>query len=157
MASNYTENYGLSQWEATDQVLRTEFNEDNAKADAALTSLRQKTKNLESAISGFGNCQIVYGSYTGSGLYGRDNPTTLSFEYKPILIVVHAKSQSTSTNQRMILLRGAPWGFSSASNSNSYCYVTWKDNSVSWFNESHQDFQFSNRSLYYYAAFLQVI
>ena len=41
MASNYTENYGLCQWEATDQVLRTEFNEDNAKMDAALNVLAE--------------------------------------------------------------------------------------------------------------------
>jgi len=39
MASNYTPNYSLCQWEADDQVLRTEFNADNAKIDAALKSL----------------------------------------------------------------------------------------------------------------------
>ena len=36
MASNYTENYSLCQWEATDAVLRTDFNEDNQKIDTAL-------------------------------------------------------------------------------------------------------------------------
>ena len=36
MASNYTENYGLCQWEATDHVLREEFNQDHAKIDTAL-------------------------------------------------------------------------------------------------------------------------
>lgn len=36
MASNYTKHLGLCQWEATDQVLRTDFNEDNTKVDAAL-------------------------------------------------------------------------------------------------------------------------
>ena len=36
MASNHTTNYNLNQWEATDKVLRTDFNEDNAKIDAAL-------------------------------------------------------------------------------------------------------------------------
>ena len=36
MASKQTINYGLSQWEATDQVLRADFNADNAKIDAAL-------------------------------------------------------------------------------------------------------------------------
>ena len=38
MASNYTEHYDLCQWEATDQVQRTDFNADNAKIDAALKS-----------------------------------------------------------------------------------------------------------------------
>lgn len=36
MASKYTSGYQLSQWEAGDKVLRTDFNEDNAKLDAAL-------------------------------------------------------------------------------------------------------------------------
>ena len=36
MAANQTTNYQLNQWEATDQVLRTDFNADNAKIDAAL-------------------------------------------------------------------------------------------------------------------------
>ena len=39
MASNYTENYGLCQWEATDGVLRTDFNEDNTTIDTALKGL----------------------------------------------------------------------------------------------------------------------
>ena len=36
MATNHTANYELSQWLSTDQVLRTDFNADNAKLDAAL-------------------------------------------------------------------------------------------------------------------------
>jgi len=39
MASNYTSNYNLCQWAASDKVLRTEFNADNAKIDAALKAL----------------------------------------------------------------------------------------------------------------------
>ncbi len=40
MASKQTEHYKLSQWEATDQVVRVDFNEDNAKIDAALKAMR---------------------------------------------------------------------------------------------------------------------
>ena len=58
MASNYTENYGLCQWEATDQVLREEFNQDNVRIDAALESLCQAVGTP---------LQIAYGSYTGTG------------------------------------------------------------------------------------------
>jgi len=39
MASNYTSNYGLCQWAASDKVLRTEFNADNAKIDAAIAAV----------------------------------------------------------------------------------------------------------------------
>ena len=41
MASNYTEQYKLCQWEETDAVLRTDFNEDNAKIEAALATLAE--------------------------------------------------------------------------------------------------------------------
>ena len=36
MASNQTTNYELNQWRATGPVVRTDFNADNAKLDAAL-------------------------------------------------------------------------------------------------------------------------
>ena len=39
MASNYTTNYQLNQWEPTPQVPRTDFHADNAKIDAALAVL----------------------------------------------------------------------------------------------------------------------
>lgn len=45
MASNYTEKYKLCQWEATDQVLRTDFNEDNQKIEAAFLALREEIIN----------------------------------------------------------------------------------------------------------------
>ena len=39
MSSQKTEHYELNQWLATDQVLRTDFNADNAKIDGALNTL----------------------------------------------------------------------------------------------------------------------
>jgi len=44
MSTNHTENYSLCQWEAEDQVLRTDFNADNAKIDAELAELRRMTE-----------------------------------------------------------------------------------------------------------------
>ena len=49
MASNYTMNYQLNQWEAGDQVLRTEFNQDNQKIDTALAGLAGQNEELEAA------------------------------------------------------------------------------------------------------------
>ena len=40
MASGQPPYYGLSQWEAADQVLPTEFNADNQKIDGALKAMR---------------------------------------------------------------------------------------------------------------------
>ena len=73
MASNYTEHYGLCQWEATDQVLRTEFNEDNAKIDEALDGLAESR-----------NCQVWITSYTGDGADSR----TLTFPHRPYFVLI---------------------------------------------------------------------
>ncbi len=53
MATNYTTNYDLCQWEPTDAVQRLEFNADNAKLDAALKSLSDQIiqKANQSAVN----------------------------------------------------------------------------------------------------------
>ena len=48
MATNQTTNYQLNQWEPTDQVLRTDFNADNAKIDAALKANADAAQALQS-------------------------------------------------------------------------------------------------------------
>ncbi len=95
MATNHTTNYQLNQWEATDQVLRTEFNEDNAKIDAALNGLDTEMAGLKSQLeandaahAGFGNCQIYTDSYTGKGTNGAAGANQLTFPKPPLLIVV---------------------------------------------------------------------
>lgn len=50
MSTNHTENYDLCQWLATDPVLRTDFNSDNAKIDAALTTLANQEDMLNRVI-----------------------------------------------------------------------------------------------------------
>ena len=72
MSSQKTEHYELNQWLATDQVLRTDFNADNAKIDVALGT-------LAAAVEQCGNCKIVYGSYTGTGEYGNVKRSSLTF------------------------------------------------------------------------------
>ncbi|WP_294515663.1 hypothetical protein [uncultured Intestinimonas sp.] len=52
MASGYTANYGLCQWQRSDQFLREEFNQDNAKIDAALGRAEDKA---DRALSGLEN------------------------------------------------------------------------------------------------------
>ena len=42
MASGYTSNYGLCQWQRSDKFLREEFNQDNEKLDAALKAAEDR-------------------------------------------------------------------------------------------------------------------
>lgn len=69
MSTNHTPNYNLSQWEATDKVLRVDFNGDNAKIDAALSGLDMSLSALSTAAAGkLGRGRTIYTYYpTGSG------------------------------------------------------------------------------------------
>ena len=107
MASNYTSNYGLCQWEPGDKVLRSEFNGDNAKIDAAisavdsrvdgkastsaLNSLKNTVSSLSTTITGQGNtlgkkgnCQVAVTSYTGNG----QDTRTHTFPKKPVMFFI---------------------------------------------------------------------
>ena len=58
MSTNYTENFDLCQWEPTDPVIRTDFNADNAKIEAALTALEEAKQRLDRAA-------VTLAYYTG--------------------------------------------------------------------------------------------
>lgn len=104
MASNQTTNYQLNQWEPTDQVLRTDFNADNAKLDAALTVLAEDVNEkasqavldtLTQTVAGHtallaqkGNCQVYTTAYTGTGTVSR----TFSFPKQPLLVIIGGPS-----------------------------------------------------------------
>ena len=103
MATNQTTTYQLNQWEPTDQVLRTDFNADNAKLDAALAnkaetetvSALQTTvaaKAEQTALSALAarvtaleaRPYIVTGTYTGDGTASRF--ISLGFTPKALLV-----------------------------------------------------------------------
>ena len=101
MASNYTEHYELCQWEATDQVQRTDFNADNAKIDAALDALAGQvaekadgndlaalSETVAEVSAGMGNCDMELLTYTGTGAMGQSSPTRITFSSLPDAFLV---------------------------------------------------------------------
>ena len=98
MASNYTEHYDLCQWEATDQVQRTDFNADNAKIDAALDALAGQvaekadgddlaalSETVAEVSAGMGNCDMELLTYTGGG---GGSPKMITFSQVPDMYLV---------------------------------------------------------------------
>ena len=69
MATNHTTNYQLNQWKATDQVLHTDFNQDNLKIDVALkaheealtaeTSAREELKERLEAVEEMAGSNLI--------------------------------------------------------------------------------------------------
>ena len=67
MASHQTTNFQLCQWEADDEVLRTDFNADNLKIENALSAV----KAVADVAFTPENSPIVAGTYTGDGTASR--------------------------------------------------------------------------------------
>ncbi len=78
--STKTPNYQLNQWEPSDQFVRTDFNEDNAKIDAALSAERSAREAAERTIPKF-----AAGSYTGDGQTSRF--ISVGFTPKAVLVL----------------------------------------------------------------------
>lgn len=162
MASNHTQHYGLCQWEATDGVLRVDFNEDNQKIDTALKELEAQDKTLAEAlasqaetIQSCGNCSIVYGSYIGTDQYGVTNPNTLTFSHKPILVFIQSAAAEKENDLKLRLMRGIPWAVGMDGNSYWENTVAWTGNSVQWYNLQGSWPQFNKKSsTYHYVALL---
>ena len=83
--ATYTSNYGLHQWEPSDNFLRTDFNTDLQKIDTALgdqdTSLQDLLNQVNQRV------QIMYGSYVGRGGNGRVT-VTLGIQPQAVIIAV---------------------------------------------------------------------
>lgn len=78
----YTEHYGLHQWAATDNFLRTDFNADHLLIDTALNGLET------------GKAEMAFGTYIGDGSlmeYVTDVPyqeIELGFQPKAVLVIM---------------------------------------------------------------------
>ena len=128
MATNHTTNYQLNQWEATDQVLRTEFNADNVKIDAALRANADAIAALETATAGFGNCQLWTASYVGNGMTGYNENNRITFPKLPYVVIIQA-IQGECT----MFLRGCTSYKTFAFPSATYqCDLRWEGNTLSW-------------------------
>lgn len=141
MPTNKTPHYSLSQWERDDRILMEDFNADNAKIDTALAAEAKARAAADStinttlsahsaALSRLGNCQIYTTSYVGNGKHGSDNPITLTFPHKPLLIAV----QSATEADLYIILRDCKINHY-LGGSNYVLSTTWNGNTVSWYGD----------------------
>ena len=176
MATNQTENYDLNQWLSTDQVLRTDFNTDNAKVDAALAGLAETaagkaeqtsldalaaSKAEQTAVDALSAQvaalpRIAAGTYVGTGTSDSSGPCRLDFTDSlgrpPQLVVVRPQA---GMGDGLVLLQGMTESMDALSGnygSGSNNTVSWSGASVSWYAEFAAS-QFNNKgTIYHYFA-----
>ena len=127
---NRTNNYNLCQFEETDRVRRTDFNEDNAKIDGAVKAVDRRVDGLEaskadrtalaavdSRVNGLEASKadksalaavdakisrIVTGTYAGTG--GSSGVRRISLPGRPKLVLIRTDYPSTSHHDEAIAI-----------------------------------------------------
>lgn len=122
---NQTNNYQLSQWDSDDRILRTDFNADNAKVDAALADQAAAIAEQAAQLSGFGNCWIYYTTYVGAGTYGAGKQTIITFPKRPLLVVV-----ADGNGASVLAIRGMSTGYR-REHGTTYVNLGWGVNTLS--------------------------
>ena len=133
-----TSNYGLKRWDGGDRILHTEFNDNWDKIDTAIKGNADGVAALQTALASCGNCKIVYGTYTGNGKSGSANPNKLTFDGKPVLVIVQAQSNTTDFDFHLRLVRGCGWAVCDRGNYSYTNSVAWGENYVSWYNKNRR-------------------
>lgn len=83
MATNTSEHLGLHLWEPTDQVLRTEFNQNWIKIDTAVNAAQETAEAAQSAAE---QRPYVIGSYTGNG-----GTQSITLGFQPSFVIITAQ------------------------------------------------------------------
>jgi len=147
-----TSNYGLKRWDPEDRILHTEFNDNWDKIDTALKSSADGVAALQTALASCGNCKIVYGTYTGTGKYGRENPNKLTFDGNPLFVIIKGSIGSAPT-LGIQAMRGWYTAYTGSADSSTVCHLTWGEHSLSWYNSQSSSDQFNTSdSVYPYIA-----
>ena len=159
MATNSSEHLGLHLWQPTDQVLRTEFNQNWSKIDEAVAEVQSGLTDGLTAInadlgSAGKNARIAWGTYTGTGIYGAANPTGLTFDFYPVMVWVGCENCAGSQSWPSAFIRGCPASHPDVTP--NLLTVTWTDNGVSWYDTrySHGQLQNNDQGVTYYYCVL---
>ena len=127
MSTNHTPNFNLCQWEADDKVLRSDFNADNQKIDAALAAAPK----------------ITLGTYTGDGNYGSQSAKTLTFSFQPKLLCLAEKSAMFGSCYALLLRGQTAFCYFTSNGGGNNGVCTWGENSVTWYSQQNAMCQFN--------------
>ena len=134
--ATYTSNYQLHQWVPGDNFLRTDFNTDFQKIDAALGQKAEKSAvtSLQSQVAGKADAasvpRLVTGSYTGNGA-----TQSISLGFQPKMVIIPVDDYNTT-----VLLSGRTGKAGSISGSGFT--VTFDSTSIYGTNRSGQSYAY---------------
>lgn len=159
--TSHTDKYQLSQWEKSDKILMEDFNSDNQKIEDALAGLaasKAEQSELDALTAALPDMpKIAFGTYVGTGTYGAKNLNSITFPFKPKLVIL------AGDYIYAIILEGQPKVEARRSPYHIAYQLTWEDTTLSWYASSVTRDTYSssvaavdqmnqNKATYYYFA-----
>lgn len=110
-------------WVKEDHIMMENFKDMTGKLDTALGEHNTLLKR--------GDCSIQRISYTGSGVFGSSNPTSVSFGGVPLLVVVMDNTSGSS----LVAIYGVSQGYVRG-NAGISVVLSWSGSSLPWYSTS---------------------
>ena len=96
---NYTDKYHLPQWEETDRIMRTDFNQMCADIESGIAEAKKKADEAYSTD----RPPFAVGSYMGTG----DTPMVIETGFRPRFVIVTGQVMAQyDSNMRKVMLAG---------------------------------------------------
>ena len=118
--------------------------------------LQKAVETLTNAVGG--RAKVIRGSYIGTGNYGQDNRTKISFPlgFVPQAIFVAASSISSYAEGGFAWVRGETFGkvvSPTGSHASNGCKIEWGQSTVSWYDSGSSSYQLNKSGVtYFYLA-----
>jgi len=138
---------GISEWLrlADDNQIRT------LQAEIALVSqelsgtITPRVETLESQ-----KVRIAAGSYKGTNTYGTKNPSTLTFDFVPKMVVVAKRGSANATNGSTFIWIAPSTTLNFINNGSTYwCYTSLSGTTLSWYSTESSAYQLNNSNYEY--------
>lgn len=94
--------------------------------------------------------KIQKGTYVGTGKYGANNPNTLTFNFKPTLVMIFGTDLYGGL-EPLCLVQGITDSYYGSS-TNTDTHMTWEGNSVTWYTTFNAGTQRNEAHTYWYVA-----
>ena len=144
----HTSKYQFKLIEGTDDFSPTPLNDNMEMVEEQFEAVEEEFSEVMTNLGSGGNtARIIYGSYVGTGTYGAGNPNTLTFDFRPLLLIWGDPVYDQYTT--VVCMRGRD----NQPGPNGRIATIWGNNSVSWYHSSSAQEQANSDGItYHYVA-----
>ena len=127
----HTSKYQFKLIEGTDDFSPGPLNDNMEMVEEQFEAVEEEFSEVMTNLGSGGNtARIIYGSYVGTGTYGAGNPNTLTFDFRPLLLIWGDPVYDQYTT--VVCMRGRD----NQPGPNGRIATIWGNNSVSWYHNS---------------------